>query len=501
MNPTFHNLSPQEIFSQAIEFQQAGRHFEAVEWFDALIDMTPNATSDELSSFRFTSSWNALKMSQDSSYWRHYDRMQRLAHNVGAHQHWFVGEIILASPQFTNLSQLRNTQLHAQYVLDEVTEYPEKPFELSAPKPGKKIKLGFVGSDFFSQATAYLLTAAIGAINREQFEVFAYDHGDIETIRENDSFRARAYQAYDHITPIQDMTDLEAAQRIHADGIDVLFCIKNPASARLGVFALRPAAIQIFYLYFPGTSGMPFFDYMIGDHVVTPPELDYGYSEKILRMDGCYQPNDDRRETPADVSRSNWGVPEDAVVLANMSQNYKITPQMFDVWCRLLHQDEKRVLWLLSDDEQVKANLVREAVVRGVSADRIFFSQPSGLGEHYARLRCADLIVDTYPYGGHTLTSDALWSGTPVVTLAGTTFASRVASSLLVSVGLAELVALHEDEYFLKADAVARSADVRKQYRQHLDKGRHTFDLFSSTSYARRFEKLIKETIASHWAS
>lgn len=493
------NLSAQEWFDKGRELQTQGLYFEAVECFDAAIEKAPEHYA-QIDGIRFTSAWNAFKLSQDLSDWRLYDRFQRLSHRGVTNNHWFVGEATLAAPMFTNLTLLKYTQLHANFFLDSIKDKPKKTFVSHPPVKGKKIKLGFVGSDFFSQATAYLLTAAIACIDRERFEVIAYDFGEETDIREDDDYRVRAFEAYDNIVPIQKMTDLEAADRIHADGIDVLFSIKNPASARLGIFALRPAAIQIHYLYFPGTSGMPFFDYIIGDHVVTPPELDYAYSEKVLRMEGCYQPNDDKRPLPMDVGRDYWQIPEDAIVLANMSQNYKITPQMFEVWCRLLLADERRVLWLLAKDEQVVANLHWEFGHKGIKPERLIFATPSGLDIHFARLRCADIIVDTFPYGGHTLTSDALWSGTPVVTLAGTTYASRVAASLLVSVGLVNLVALHEDEYFIKVDTLARDEEARKAIRKHLDEGRSTFDLFNPKSYARRFEKLMTETVANHWA-
>lgn len=493
------NLSAQELFDIGLTLQRQGKFAESIAYFDDAIEMAPEHFA-QIDAIRYSSAWQEFKIAQDVSDWSKYDQLQRMCHQGAARGQWFVGEATLATPMFTNFTLLRFTQAHAHFFFNSIKDHPTKTFELSRPVAGKKIKLGFVGADFYSQATAYLLTAAIACIDRERFEVFAYDFGDEAVIREGDDYRARAYTAYDHIVPIQQMSDLEVAERIHADGIDVLFSIKNPASARLGIFALRPAAIQIHYLYFPGTSGMPFFDYMISDNVVTPPELDYGFSEKILRIEGCYQPNDDQRELPAESTRADWGVPEDAVVLANMSQNYKITPQMFDVWCRLLLADERRVLWLLSNDEVVEANLRKELSQRQIQQERLIFSESLPLRQHHARLRCADIIVDTFPYGGHTLTSDALWAGTPVVTLAGTTYASRVAASLLASVGLVNLVALHEDEYFMKIDTLARDEPARKALRKHLDDGRSTFDLFNPKSYARRFEKLMIETVENHWA-
>ena len=490
------HLSAQALFTTALDLQTQQKHIEAVSYFNAALEKAPEHFA-QINAQRFVSVWSGFKQAQDQSEWEQYDALQRLVVMGLTQGQWFVGEATLAAPLLTNFSLLAFTRKHAEFLQGSLESQPKLNFEHQRPGPNKKIKLGFVGADFFSQATAYLLTAAIANIDRDGFEVYAYDHG--EHIKDGDEYRGRAEAAYDVIVSIADMGDAQVAQRIYDDGIDVLLSIKNPASARLGVFALRPAPIQIHYLYFPGTSGMPFFDYIIGDHVVTPADLDSGYAEKVLRMEGCYQPNDDQRQLPMESTRDYWDLPEDVVVLANMSQNYKITPQMFEVWCRLLHNDDRRVLWLLSGGEEVERNIRREAERRGVDPARLFFSPPMGIRAHHTRLRCADVIVDTFPYGGHTLTSDALWAGTPVVTLAGTTFASRVAASLLTSVGLSSLVAWHEDEYFSKVDQLACDAAQRQVIRKHLDDGRYSFDLFNPSSYARRFEKLMKETVVNHW--
>lgn len=489
----------QQRIDLAADQQRQDQHLTATLMLDAVIDDAPELFH-ALNDHRFASAWKAFKQAQDLSQWRHYDRLQRLIQlGITQQDPWFVGEATLATPALSNLDLLHLTRQHANLVLNEFNPaHATSRFNHQPPVANKKIKLGFVGCDFFGQATAYLLTGAIEALDRTKFEVHAYDHGD--TIPEQDLWRDRATNAYDHVTRITDMSDDDAAQKIFDDGIDVLLCIKNPINARLGVFAQRPAPIQIHYLYFPGTSGMPFFDYFIGDDVVTPPEFDNAFAEKILRIEGCYQPNDGNRLLPQESTRADWDLPVDAIVLANMSQNYKITPDIFEQWMRLLHADPRRVLWLLSNDEVVRNNLRHEATIRGIAPERLFFSKPQPTQAHLTRLRCADIIVDTFPYGGHTLTSDALWAGAPMVTLAGTTYASRVAASLLHSVGLGELVAWHVDEYFQKIDALARDPQRLAAYRKYLDEHRYSFDLFSPKSYAERFGRLMVDTVEKHWA-
>ena len=381
---------------------------------------------------------------------------------------------------FTAEVQLKAAQNHAKHVLSTIPRDRHYAYHT----PGPRIRLGFVGCDFYEQATSYLMVGFVEAMDRSRFELFAYDTGPEPP---NTPFRQRVVNAYDHMTSLHHLTDAQAADRIHQDRIDVLFSIKNPASARLGIFARRPAPVQIHYLYYPGTSGMPFFDYILADSVVIPPGHEHFYSEKVLRMEGCYQPNDASRPRPQETTRSQWGLPEDAVVLANFSQTYKITPQVFSLWCQLLQQDQKRILWLLCEQPHIQQRLRKEASTRGIDPRRIYFTSHLPTQQHLNRIRQADLIVDTYPYGGHTLTSDALWAGTPVVTMIGKTFASRVAASLLISVGMGALVAYNDAHYTRTVDALLSQPAHQVMLQQHMDSEKSQFGLFDPQGHAHRF--------------
>ena len=404
--------------------------------------------------------------------WSYYDQAQQiLCKAIMTSDRWLVGEPTLAASLFTAEVQLKAAQNHAKHVLSTIPQ--DRHYTYHAR--GSRIRLGFVGCDFYEQATSYLMVGFIEAMDRSCFELFAYDTGPEPP---NTPFRQRVVTAYDHMTSLQHLTDAQAADRIHQDRIDVLFSIKNPASARLGIFARRPAPIQIHYLYYPATSGMPFFDYILADSVVIPPENEHFYSEKVLRIKGCYQPNDASRPLAQETSRSQWGLPKDAIVLVNFSQTYKITPQMFGIWCQLLQQDNKRILWLLCEQPHIQQRLRQEASNRGVDPRRIFFTQHLPTQQHLNRIRQADLIVDTYPYGGHTLTSDALWARTPVVTMTGETFASRVAASLLIHDGMGEMVAYDDSGYIRVADALLTQNEILKFWRQYLDLGRCGIRLF-----------------------
>ena len=420
--------------------------------------------------------------------WRYYDQAQQiLCQAIMTSDRWLVGEPTLAAPLFTAEVQLKAAQNHAKHVLSTIPQ--DRNYSYHTPR--SRIRLGFVGCDFYEQATAYLMVGFIEAMDRRRFELLAYDTGPEPP---NTPFRQRVVNAYDHMISLQHLTDAQAADRIHQDRIDVLFSIKNPASARLGIFARRPAPIQIHYLYYPATSGMPFFDYILADSVVIPPEHEHLYSEKVLRIKGCYQPNDARRPRSQETSRSQWGLPKDAVVMANFSQTYKITPQMFSLWCQLLQQDNKRILWLLCEQHHIQQRLRQEAINRGINPQRILFTTHLPTQQHLNRIHQADLIVDTYPYGGHTLTSDALWAGTPVVTKIGKTFASRVAASLMMNVGVGELVAYDDAELIRVADALLSQPEQPEQqtfWSHYLDLERRTYKMFDSGSYASCLGKLV----------
>ena len=417
--------------------------------------------------------------------WRYYEEAQQiLCQAIMTSDRWLVGEPTLTAPLFTAEVQLKAAQNHAKHVLKSIPH--DRHYTYHAR--GSRIRLGFVGCDFYDQATSYLMVGFIEAMDRSRFELFAYDTGSEPP---NTPFRQRVVNAYDHMISLHLLADVQAADRIHQDRIDVLFSIKNPASARLGIFARRPAPVQIHYLYYPGTSGMPFFDYILADSVVIPPEYEHFYSEKVLRMEGCYQPNDASKPLAQETSRSQWGLPEDAIVLANFSQTYKITPQMFGLWCQLLQQDNKRILWLLCEQPHIQQRLRQETSNWGVDPRRIFFTQHLPMHLHLNRIRQADVIVDTYPYGGHTLTSDALWAGTPVVTMIGETFASRVATSVLMDIGMGELVAHDEREYVGIAATLAGQPEQLVLLRQHLDTGRRLVQLSDPQSYAHHLESCM----------
>jgi len=259
--------------------------------------------------------------------------------------------------------------------------------------------------------------------------------------------------------------------------------------ARPGIFACRAAPVQVSYLGYPGTVGADYIDYLIADRVLVPEGMEHHYQEKLVFLPGSYQVNDAKREIAGTLySRTEAGLPETGVVFCSFNNSYKITPAMFDVWMRILDRTPESCLWLLADNDTARANLLREAAARGIDPGRLVFAPRLPLPEHLARMRLADLFLDTFPCNAHTTASDALWAGVPLLTLAGEAFAARVAASLLTAVGLPELVAGSPDVYEDMAVALAAQPERLVALREALAANRARATLFDTHHHVRKLE-------------
>lgn len=472
------------------DLERSARHIDLFFACRSLMLQNP-ALAETLRPYYTSSSWMGLYHIVNTCDWLHYETLQMaVAHNIEHINHfWFVGETTAAAPA---LNRFHQKSVAERFVAQTYGHYPT-PFTYK--RPSGKIKVAVIGADFHNQATAYLFIGVVEQFDKEKFSLHAYDFGP----KDDSDLRRRCERAYQSFTDISEMSDLEAAQKLQDDGIDILIHMRGLPNGRLGIAAHRPCGVQIQYLYFPGTSGAPFMDYLVADDCVIPPEYEDGYTEQILRIPGCYQPNDSRRKPAPDIDRARFGLDESMLVMANFSQNYKYNPEMFNLWCHLLHRDTTRVLWLLDGGDGQRAQLRAQAAARNIHPDRLIFSPPMSNEMHLARLRCADVILDTFPYNGHTLTSDALWAGTPVVTRVGETYASRVAGSLLRAMDLTELIAYAPDDYINIADRLLRDAVWRTSLREKIAANRKTSDLFNSERYARKMEEQLLWTIKQRW--
>lgn len=355
-----------------------------------------------------------------------------------------------------------------------------------------RLRVGYLSGDFCDHATTYLLTGVIEAHDRGRFEVIGYDH----TPPEDTAARKRIGAAFDGFVSIRDLSDRTAAERIAADGCDLVVDLKGWTSGTRGhLLAARPAAVQAQWLGYPGSLGAPWIDYVIADRVVVEPGEEGAYVEKIVRLPGTYQCTDDRRMLPPIRPRADYGLPEHAFVFCSFNKSSKITPELFAVWLRLLAAVDGAVLWLLDQNADTTAVLRRRAADHGIGADRIVWAPWAGSTDHLARIACADLALDSFPYGSHTTASDMLWAGVPLVALKGATFTSRVSASILAAAGLGDLVADSLDAYFDLALALARDGDARARLKARVAQARASA-LFDTSRFTRGLEAAFAAMVA-----
>jgi protein O-GlcNAc transferase len=359
-----------------------------------------------------------------------------------------------------------------------------------------KLRIGYLSADFQQHATAYLIAELLELHDREHFEILAYSYGSDD----GGLMRRRLAAACDRFVDLRERSLADSASIIHADRIDILVDLKGyTRHARSEILALKAAPIQVHFLGYPGTMGTDFIDYLITDHVVSPPAQAQYFSEKLVYLPDCYQVND-RRRVIADAapSRQDCGLPDQGIVFCCLNSPYKITPEIFDIWMRLLLAVPGSVMWLLQGDEMQAKNLIREAGRRGVAPARLVFAPKLPHAEHLARYRHADLFLDTFPVNAHTTASDSLWAGLPLLTCCGETFVSRVAGSLLHNIGLPQLAVSNLREYEMLALRLVQQEHEMPALRQHLERNRLNCPLFDSRRFAANLERAYKTMWQRH---
>ena len=364
---------------------------------------------------------------------------------------------------------------------------PSKPqFWAGERYNNPKIRIGYLSGEFRNQATSILMAGLFERHDKSRFELFAFDNGwdDASEIRE------RINKAFDEIVSISRLRDIDAAATIREKQIDILVNLNGYFGlGRQGVFSHRPCPIQVNYLGFPGTLGVDYIDYIIADSHVIPSHHANSYAEKVVYLPDTYQVNDSERRIAEQLpSRADVGLPESGFVFCCFNNNYKTTPDIYDIWMRLLKNVPGSVLWLLEDNAAASRNLRREAERRGVSAESVVFAQRIELSKHLSRHRLADLFLDTLPCNAHTTASDALWAGLPVLTCVGGTFAGRVGGSLLNAVGMPELITHSLEDYEALALRLAATPSMLSDIRDRLARNRTTHPLFDTDRLRRNLE-------------
>ena len=362
-----------------------------------------------------------------------------------------------------------------------------------APRPaGERIRIAYLSSDFQEHPAAYLITELLECHDRTHFEIYAYSYGP----RDQGAMRQRIVAAVDHFTDIAWEPDDQAVARIREDRIDILVDLKGyTVGDRLGIMAQRPSPVQVTWLGYPGTTGARFIDYLIADPIIVPADAQGSCAEQVLRLPHCYQPIDRKRTVDEPLARAAYGLPEEGLVFCCFNQTFKITPDVFAAWMRILQAVPGSVLWLVDDNRWSTANLRAAAAAAGIASERLIFAPRLPLSQHLARYKAADLALDTFPYASHTTASDALWCGCPLVALCGNTFASRVSASILTAVQLPVLIANSLQDYETKVVRLANHRELLQDITRRVRAAREQAPLFDTPAFTLALEGLYQRML------
>jgi predicted O-linked N-acetylglucosamine transferase (SPINDLY family) len=349
-----------------------------------------------------------------------------------------------------------------------------------------RIRVAYLSTDFGEHAVATQIAGVLERHDRTRFETIAISYGR----NDRSATRARLERAFERFIDVESRSDREVASEIRALETDIVVDLTGlTARSRPGILALRPAGLQVQYLGYAGSLGAEYVDYVIADDVVIPEHHRSHYAEKVATLPDTYMPTDSERAIGTRPSRAQAGLPETGFVFCAFNNSYKVSPELFDIWMRLLKAVEGSVLWLPDMNDTTRRNLIQEAEARGVAGLRLVFASYAASGaEHLARLGLADLFLDTRPYNAHSSASDALWAGIPVLTLPGDTFASRVGASLLSACGLAELIADSAQSYEAIALHLASDKAEYAALKAKLERNRTSSVLFDTARFTRHLE-------------
>jgi predicted O-linked N-acetylglucosamine transferase (SPINDLY family) len=367
---------------------------------------------------------------------------------------------------------------------------PLPPLALAGNRGHGKIRLAYMSGEMRAQAIGFLMAGVFEHHDREAFELTILDNG----WDDGSPTRRRIEKSADQLIDITQMTDKAVADLICEREIDILVNLNGYFGAvRMGIFAARPAPIQVNYLGLPATLGAPYIDYIVADRIVIPESERQFYTERVVHLPDTYWPTDNRQaialQTPG---RAACGLPEDAFVFCNFNQSYKLTPGMFDIWMHILKDVPHAVLWLLDSYDAFAPNLRREAESLGIAGERLIFARHADPDRHLARIKCADLALDSLPYNMHTTGWDVLWAGVPLITRPGTTFPGRVAASLLNAAGFSELICPDLPAYCELAIALARDPERLQGLRAKLARNRLAAPLFDTARFTHMLESAYR---------
>jgi predicted O-linked N-acetylglucosamine transferase (SPINDLY family) len=459
--------------NKGLTLRELKRYDEAIAHYDQALDLRPDIDwvfGDLLHTKMKICSWLALSES-----------LEIISKKVMANEK-------VANP-FSLLALSDDPLLHQQcakiYAQDRFPHNPALGPLVKSPA-SQKIRIGYFSADFYNHATGYLMAELFELHDKNQFDLIGFSFGPIT----NDEMRQRLKKTFDQFIEVGNKSDIEITQLCRNLNIDIAVDLKGfTQDSRTRIFSYRAVPIQVNYLGYPGTMGAEYMDYIVADITLIPPDSQSYYSEKVVYLPNSYQVNDRKRAiSDKQFTRQDLGLPENEFVFCCFNNNYKILPATFASWMRILRAVDGSVLWLFKDNPLVVENLKKESGKQGIAANRLVFAERLPLPEHLARHRQADLFLDTLPYNAHTTASDALWTGLPVLTLMGQSFASRVAASLLNAIGLPELITNTQEEYEALAIELATNPQKLVEIKLKLANNRLTTPLFDTPLFTKNLE-------------
>lgn len=468
--------------NKACVFDKYKNNQMAIACFKRIIDLMPNEAGAHIAilvHMQHLCDWSTLQQ-----------HIQRAKEIINADDYFESGQTIRIMPSsLFSIPDLTLADIHrfAQKYSMDLKQHAKQNTNLVLNK-NTITHIGYFSADFNQHPVSQLMIEVLALHNRHHFKISAY------STRANDGslLRKKVEAAVDHFVDMTHYSDAQIADKIIADRVDILVDLSGyTESSRSHILALRLAPIQVSYLGYLGTMGAPFIDYLIADDFLVPKLSETFYSEKILRLPS-YQANDSTLVIEPKPSRTSCGLPEDAVVFCCFNMNYKITPAVFDIWCRLLKNIPNSVLWLYSNTSQATENLRKFALTRGIDAERLIVAPWLPLKEHLARIACADLFLDTSPYNAGTTASYALWVGLPVITCAGDTFSSRMAGSLLTALDVPELITFGWEDYYQLAYSLATNNEKRSVIKNKIKQNKNTKLLFNSQQFTQQLENAYR---------
>lgn len=355
------------------------------------------------------------------------------------------------------------------------------------PTHKSHIRVGYVSSDFKMHATSFLIENLLRGHDRGNFEIFAFDF----TKETGTAYQSSIQNLFDERLDISALNDSEAAKLIRESSIDILIDLKGyTEGARFGIFARRPCNTQVSYLGYPGTSGSPAMDYLIGDQIVTPNQFDHFYSENIIELPCCYQPNTANRSVGPMTERASHGLPSDATIFCSFNYHKKLNSDILYAWSKILSHCNESLLWILESEDDEKFIALLEQF--GISKTRIVLAPRLPPDRHLERLRHASIFLDSFPCGAHTTASDALFWGVPVVTILGRAFQSRVASSIMHHAGGEICVTASFDDYISRAIELHDDAELLRKTRVALLDKEQELSPYNVKTLQIRLERAFK---------